>query len=71
MESREGLLISIIDTASHATTGMAQIDLLIADLLAGADLNLVCSQILRITNETRAAVQFERSLAERQMTAEA
>lgn len=70
MESQE-LLISIIDTASLATAGMDQIDLLIADLMAGADANHTCSQILCITNETRAAVQFERSLAEHQMLAEA
>lgn len=64
MDSRD-LLISIIDTASLATIGLDQIDLLIADLLAGADITATCSQMLHITSETREAVQFERDIAER------
>lgn len=65
MESRE-LLIGIIDTANLATIGLDQIDQLIADMLAGADITATCSQILRISNKTRKRVQFERHLAERQ-----
>lgn len=68
MDTCEGLLISIVDTASLATTGMDQIDMLIADLLTGGDANHICGEILRVTSETRAAVQFERSLAEHQLS---
>lgn len=70
MEQRD-LLISIIDTAILATNGLNKVDLLIADLLAGADVKLICSQILRTTNETREDVQYERSLMEHQLVVEA
>lgn len=65
MDTREGLLISIIDTATIATDGMDQIDLLIAELLTGADVTRICGQMLRITIETRAAVKDERLAAEK------
>ena len=68
MESRK-LLISIIDTASLAVIGLDQIDRLIADLLAGADVPATCSLMLRITNKTRERVQFEHDIAERQRNA--
>lgn len=66
MESREGLLISIIDTATVATVAFDQIDMLVADLLAGGDMRQICSRILYTTGDARGAVQHERRLAEDQ-----
>lgn len=66
MESREGLLISIIDTATLAAGAFDQIESLVAELLDGGDLKKVCSKILHVTGETRGAVRFEQGLAEDQ-----
>ncbi len=66
MESREGLLISIIDTATLGTGALDQIDRFVIDLLAGGDMKLICSQILSTTSSTREALVFEQRLAEEQ-----
>lgn len=66
MESREGLLISIIDTATLGTGALDQIDRLVIELLAGGDMKLICSQILSTTLNAREALVFEQRLAEEQ-----
>lgn len=66
MESREGLLISIIDTAQEAERAFSKIDRLVAELLGGVEVKLICSQILDTTIDAREVVQHERRLAEQQ-----
>ncbi|OLU22997.1 hypothetical protein BVH03_22400 [Pseudomonas sp. PA15(2017)] len=52
-------LITAVDTAQLATNGLNKIETKVADLLAGADTNHVCSEILYIITDTREAVSFE------------
>lgn len=68
MESRTGLLISIIDTAGLAITGLDHIDRIADQLVAGADVSLIRSQIRNISNEAREAIEYELDLAKSQLS---
>ncbi|WP_312903567.1 hypothetical protein [Stutzerimonas nitrititolerans] len=70
MESRRGLLISIQDMSHLTNTGCDKITRLVADLLSGADMRLISSQILLTTCDMREAANHERIHAELQLDKE-
>jgi hypothetical protein len=67
MESREGLLVSIQDITQLTSSGCDRITRLVADLLSGADVRMISSQILLTTCDMREAADYERVQAESQL----
>lgn len=67
MESREGLLISVQDISQLTSSGCDRITRLVADLLSGADVRMISSQILLTTCDMRDAANYERINAESQL----